>query len=113
AGGGKPEGPARWFGPVVFGGGHVHPRLAAFGELATGVCITLGFLTTFAGMGIVGLMSVAFWTVHRGQGLLIPGNGWEYVAVLGTIGVVLATIGAGDWSLDNAIGIHLNSPSRF
>jgi hypothetical protein len=33
--------------------------------------------------------------------------------VLGTIGVVLATIGAGDWSLDNAIGIDLNGPAGF
>ena len=93
--------------------GHVHARLAAFGELATGICIALGFLTTFAAMGVVGLMSVAFWTVHRGPGLLITANGWEYVAVLGTIGVVLATIGAGDWSLDNAIGIDLNGPAGF
>jgi hypothetical protein len=35
------------------------------------------------------------------------------VTVLGTIGVVLATIGAGDWSLDNAIGIDLNGPVGF
>jgi putative oxidoreductase len=111
--GGKLEGTAGWFESMGMRPGHVHARLAAFGELATGACITLGFLTTFACMGIVGLMSVAFWTVHRGQGLLITGNGWEYVAVLGTIGTVLATIGAGDWSLDNAIGIDLNGPAGF
>jgi putative oxidoreductase len=51
--------------------------------------------------------------VHRGQGLLITANGWEYVVMLGTIGVLLATIGAGDWSLDNAIGIDLNGPAGF
>ena len=33
--------------------------------------------------------------------------------MLATIGVVLATIGAGDWSLDNAIGIDLNGPAGF
>jgi putative oxidoreductase len=111
--GGKLEGTAGWFESMGMRPGHVHARVAAFGELATGACITLGFLTTFAGMGLVGLMSVAFWTVHRGRGLLITGNGWEYVAVLGTIGVVLATIGAGDWSLDNAIGVDLNGPAGF
>jgi putative oxidoreductase len=111
--GGKLEGTAGWFESMGMRPGHVHARLAAFGELATGICIALGFLTTFAAMGVVGLMSVAFWTVHRGQGLLITAHGWEYVAVLGTIGAVLATIGAGEWSLDNAIGIDLNGPAGF
>jgi putative oxidoreductase len=111
--GGKLEGTAGWFESMGMRPGHLHARFAAFGELATGVCITLGLLTTFAGMGLVGLMAVAFWTVHRGQGLLITGHGWEYVLVLGTIGVFLATVGAGDWSLDNAIGIDLNGPAGF
>jgi putative oxidoreductase len=111
--GGRLEGTAGWFESMGMRPGHVHARFAAFGELATGICITLGLLTTFAGMGLVGLMAVAAWTVHKGHGLLITGNGWEYVLVLGTIGVTLATIGAGDWSLDNAIGIDLNGPAGF
>lgn len=111
--GGKLEGTGRWFDSMGMRPGHLHARLAAFGELATGTCITLGLLTSFAGMGLVGLMAVAAWTVHRGNGLLITRNGWEFVLVLGTIGVVLATIGAGEWSLDNAIGIDLNGPLGF
>jgi putative oxidoreductase len=111
--GGKLEGTAGWFHSMGMRPGHLHARFAAVGELATGACMTLGLLTTFAGMGLVGLMSVAAWTVHKGHGLLITGNGWEYVLVLGTIGVTLATIGAGDWSLDNAIGIDLNGPAGF
>jgi putative oxidoreductase len=111
--GGKLEGTARWFESMGMRPGHVHARLAAFSELATGACITLGLLTTFAGMGIVGLMAVAVWTVHRGNGLLITGNGWEYNLVLGAIGVSLATIGAGEWSLDNLIGIDLNGTTGF
>jgi putative oxidoreductase len=93
--------------------GHVHARLAAAGELATGICLALGFLTSFAGLGLVGLMSTAFWTVHKGKGLLIISEGWEYVLTLGTIGVAIATIGPGEWSLDNAIGIDLNGPVGF
>ena len=111
--GGRLEGTAGWFHSMGMRPGHLHARFAAFGELATGTCIALGLLTTFAGMGLVGLMSVAAWTVHSGHGLLITGNGWEYVLVLGTIGVTLATIGAGEWSLDNAIGIDLNGPAGF
>jgi putative oxidoreductase len=111
--GGKLEGTARWFESLGMRPGHLHARFAAAGELATGTCIALGFLTPFAGMGLVGLMTVAFWTVHKGSGLLVFNNGWEYNLVLGAIGVTLATIGAGEWSLDNAIGIDLNGPVGF
>jgi putative oxidoreductase len=111
--GGRLAGTAGWFDGLGMRPGHVHARFAAFGEIATGTCITLGLLTSFGGMGLVGLMSVAVWTVHRGNGLLIFKDGWEYCLVLATIGVVLATIGAGEWSLDNALGIDLNGPAGF
>lgn len=111
--GGRLVGTAGWFDSMGMRPGHVHARAAAFGELATGTCITLGLLTSFGGMGLVGLMAVAFWTVHKGNGLLITKDGWEYNLVLATIGVALATIGAGQWSLDNALGIDLNGPVGF
>jgi len=111
--GGRLTGTAGWFDSMGMRPGRVHARFAAFGELATGTCITLGLLTSFAGMGLVGLMAVAFWTVHKGNGLLITKDGWEYVLVLATIGVALATIGPGEWSLDNALGIDLNGPVGF
>jgi putative oxidoreductase len=111
--GGRLVGTAGWFDSMGMRPGHVHARLAAGSELLTGTCLTLGFLTSFAGMGIVGLMAVAVWTVHRGHGLLITQEGWEYCLVLSTIGVVIATIGPGQWSLDNAFGIDLNGPAGF
>jgi putative oxidoreductase len=111
--GGRLAGTAGWFDSMGMRPGHIHARLAAAGELGTGICLTLGFLTPFAGLGLVGLMSVAFWTVHRGHGLLIINEGWEYVTVLATIGVAVATIGPGEWSLDEAFGIDLNGPAGF
>ena len=111
--GGRLEGTAGWFDSMGMRPGHLHARFAAFGELATGTCITLGLLTSFAGMGLVGLMAVAVWTVHKGHGLLVTKDGWEYNLVLATIGVALATIGPGQWSLDNALGIDLNGPAGF
>jgi putative oxidoreductase len=111
--GGRLAGTAGWFDSMGMRPGHLHARFAAFGELATGTCITLGLLTSFGGMGLVGLMAVAFWTVHKGNGLLVTKNGWEYNLVLGAIGVALATIGAGQWSVDNALGIDLNGPAGF
>lgn len=111
--GGRLAGTAGWFDSIGMHPGHVHARVAAFGELAAGVCITLGLLTALGGMGVVGLMAVAFWTVHKGKGLLVLTEGWEYVLVLGAIGVALATMGPGEWSLDNALGIDLNGPAGF
>jgi putative oxidoreductase len=106
--GGRLAGTGRWFDSLGMRPGHVHARAAAFGELATGACLTLGLLTSVAGLGLVGLMTVAFWTVHRGSGLLVFSNGWEYNLVLGAIGVVLAIVGPGEWSVDGAAGIDLN-----
>ena len=111
--GGRLPGTARWFDGMGMRPGHVHARLAAAGELATGTCFALGLLTPLAGMGLVGLMTVAFWTVHKGSGLLVAQNGWEYNLVLGTIGVVVATIGPGEWSVDSALGVDLNGPVGF
>lgn len=111
--GGRLAGTAGWFDSMGMRPGHVHARFAAFGELATGTCITLGLLTSFGGMGLVGLMAVAVWTVHKGHGLLVTKDGWEYNLVLATIGVALATIGPGQWSVDNVLGIDLNGPAGF
>ncbi len=111
--GGRLAGTARWFNSMGMRPGDWHARFAAGGELATGICLALGLLTPLAGMGLVGLMSVAFWTVHRGHGLLITKEGWEYNLVLAAIGASLATIGPGEWSLDRALGIDLNGPVGF
>jgi putative oxidoreductase len=109
--GGRLEGTGGWFNSIGMRPGHLHARVAAGGELLTGTCLALGLLTPFAGMGLVGLMSVAVWTVHRGHGLLVINEGWEYNVVLATIGVALALTGPGEWSLDNAIGLDLNGPA--
>jgi putative oxidoreductase len=109
--GGRLAGTAGWFDSIGMRPGHVHARVAAAGELATGTCLALGFLTSLAGLGLVALMAVAFWTVHRGNGLLVTKDGWEYNLVLATVGVAVATIGPGEWSLDGAAGIDLNGPA--
>ncbi|HEX5367437.1 MAG TPA: DoxX family protein [Acidimicrobiales bacterium] len=111
--GGRIPGTAGWFESLGMRPGHLHARLAATGELATGLCLALGLLTTLAGLGLVGLMAVAFWTVHKGHGLLVFQEGWEYNLVLGAIGVSAATIGPGEWSLDEALGIDLNGTAGF
>lgn len=106
--GGRLTGTAGWFESLGMKPGALHARLAAAGELTTGICVALGLLTPFAGLGLVGLMSVAFWTVHKGNGLLVFQDGWEYNLVLATIGAFLGFVGPGKFSLDNALDLDLN-----
>ncbi len=104
--GGKLTGTARWFESIGLRPGWAHARAAASTEIVCGGLFTLGFLTPLAAAGIISLMLVAGLTSHRGNGFYIyrPGEGWEYVMVLGITVFAVATIGPGDWSVDHAIG---------
>ena len=99
------DGVARWFDGMGVKPGWLHARFAAFGEIAAGLCLAAGFLTTFAGLGFVGLMTVAALTDHRDKGFFIIKQGWEYVMVLAVVAVTIAILGPGEWSVDSAIGI--------
>jgi putative oxidoreductase len=99
------SGTAGWFDSMGMRPGSVHARLAAFTEIGAGLLLAAGLLTPFAGAAFVGLMVVAGWTVHRANGFFIVKDGWEYNFVLAVIGVVLATTGPGEWSVDDALDI--------
>ncbi len=105
--GGKVEGTAGWFESLGMRPGVLHAWLASLAELAAGVCLALGLLMPFAGAAVIGTMTVALVTNHRGNGFFIfrPGEGWEYVMTLIAAGFLLAILGGGRWSLDEAFGI--------
>jgi putative oxidoreductase len=105
-GGGRIAGTARWFEGLGMRPGIVHAWLASVTEVVAGVLLVVGFLTPLAGAAVVGIMVVAWVTNHLGNGFFIfrPGEGWEYVMVLTVCGVVVATLGAGGWSLDAVLG---------
>jgi putative oxidoreductase len=80
----------------------------SFAEIGVGVSLVLGLLTTVGAAGLISLMAVAFWTVHRHAGFWItarPDEGWEYVFVLSAAAGALALLGPGEWALDHALGI--------
>ena len=106
--GGKIEGTGRWFDSMGMRPGKAHAFLAACGEIGSGMFIALGLLTSFAALGFVGLMSVAYWTVHSKNGFMIINEGWEYVFILAISAVTVAMIGPGEWSLDYTIGWDSN-----
>lgn len=101
--GGRIPGTAGWFDSIGMRPGRVHAWLAALTEVGAGILLALGLLTPFAAAAFVSLMVVAAWTVHRGSGFFIAGNGWEYNLVLAVGAVSVAVAGAGRISLDRLI----------
>jgi putative oxidoreductase len=105
--GGKIAGTGRWFESLGMKPGVLHAWLASLTEVGAGVMLVLGLITPLAAAGVVGTMTVAWITNHRGNGFFIfrPGEGWEYVMTLTFVGLALGALGAGEWSLDEALGI--------
>ena len=77
-----------------------------------GAGLILGLFTPLCGAAVIGTMTVALITNHRGNGFFIfrPGEGWEYVMTLIAAGFMLATVGAGEWSLDNSLDVFQPLP---
>jgi putative oxidoreductase len=104
-GGGKIAGTGRWFDSLGMRPGIVHAWFASITEIGSGALLLLGLLTPLAGAGVVGVMLVAWITNHRKNGFFIfrPGEGYEYVMTLTGLGVVIGTIGPGEWSIDDHV----------
>ncbi len=99
---------SRWFGSIGF----QQPMLQWFASTATeigvGVLLIAGLVTVAAAAGVIGIMVVAFVSVHRKIGFWItarPDEGWEYVMVLAVVASAVAIGGPGRVSLDEVIGI--------
>lgn len=98
----------RWVASMGFGAPTLQWSFMTFAEIGVGVSLAAGFLTAAGGAGVLALLVVAFWTVHRAAGFWItarPDEGYEYVLVLVAVGVALAVMGPGEWSIDHALGI--------
>ncbi len=105
--GGKIQGTAGWFASMGMKPGIVHAWMASIVELGSGTLLLVGFLTPLAAAGVMGIVLVALVTAHRKNGFFIfkPGQGWEYVAFIAAMCLVLGTLGAGEWSIDHAADI--------
>lgn len=72
-------------------------------ELAGGALLLLGLLTPVAGVLVALVLAGAFWFAHRGTTVFVGEGGWELVAALGALGLVLAAVGPGRLSVDAAM----------
>ena len=70
----------------------------------------MGFLVPFAAAAGIGIMTVAFVTVHRRNGFFIfrEGEGYEYVMTVAFALTALAVLGGGQASLDHALDLDLD-----
>jgi len=107
-GGGKIAGTGRWFESLGMKPGPLHAWLASLTEVGAGAMLVLGLLTPLACAGVIGVMLVALITNHWKNGFFIfrPGEGYEYVLTLTIVALSLATLGAGEWSLDDALDMQ-------
>jgi len=105
------EGTAKWFASKGFSSPQLNARISALNEILIGLALIAGLLTSVAAAGLVATMFVAFWSIHRFAGFFNfhrPDEGWEYVATLSVIGIALAVLGPGRYSVDEALGITGN-----
>jgi putative oxidoreductase len=106
-GGSGIDGTAGMFDQIGLRPGRLHAWSAGAAEFLGGLLIALGLVTPFAAAALIAVMTAAVLTVHIRNGFFAANNGFEYNLVLATVAFALAGIGAGQWSLDNAIGLDL------
>lgn len=107
------EGTADWFASKGFRRAGLQARLSAAGEIAIGVGLAIGLLTSVAAAGLIATMTVAYWSIHRAAGFFVsarPDEGYEYVATLAIVALTIAIVGPGQMSIDHAMGLagHLD-----
>ncbi|HET7719061.1 MAG TPA: DoxX family protein [Acidimicrobiales bacterium] len=101
--GGRIQGTAGWFESLGMKPGKLHAYLAACTEISCGLGFAAGFLTPLTAAGGVGILTVATWT-HKGKFFIFK-DGWEYNAMLAALFILIATVGPGRWSIDNALDL--------
>jgi len=87
--------------------GRLHARAAGSAEFFGGLLLALGLLVPLAAAVLIATMLTASLTAHRGKGVWAQDGGYELPLVYATIAFGLAAVGAGDISLDNALGLDL------
>lgn len=102
------DGTAGWFASVGFSQPKMNAVMSAGMEVAVGLGLIFGLLTSFAAAGLAATMFVAFWAIHRFAGFFVfhrPDEGYEYVFTLMAIALALAIAGPGSISIDSSLGI--------
>lgn len=101
---------SNWFGSIGFKSPVLQWFASTLTEIGVGVLLIVGLFTTAAVAGVIGVMTVAFVSVHRAAGFWVtarPDEGWEYILTLSAAAAALAIVGPGAVSLDATFGIDV------
>jgi putative oxidoreductase len=85
--------------------GHRMAVAAGASEFFGGLLLALGLAMPLAAVLIASTMLVASLTAHAGKGPWASNGGWELPLTYAIVAIGLAFNGAGQWSLDNALGL--------
>jgi putative oxidoreductase len=102
------DGTARWFAGIGMRWPKQQAVLAAVTEITAGLAFAAGLFTPVVSAAIIGVMAVAYWVDHRGKGLFIFNNGWEYVLSISAVALAVAIAGPGRISIDHALGTDIH-----
>ena len=94
------------FEQLGFRPGRVFAAFASLAEILAGLLIALGLLGPVGPALMLTVMIVAAVTVHWGKGFFATTNGIELPLLYATVGVALALIGPGPYSLDALLGLE-------
>ncbi len=101
------DGTAGFFDQIGLRPGRIHAWFAGAAELFGGLAIAFGLLTPFAAAALIGVMTAAVLSVHSKNGFFNTDKGYEYNLLLAAAAFALAGVGAGQWSLDSALGLDV------
>ncbi len=111
-GGNGLTGTGEFFENIGFKPGKFWALMAGLGEALGGLGLALGFLTPIAAAMIISVMIMAIIKVHWPK-VWNQEHGFEYPFVNLTIALVIALIGPGAYSLDQALSIAYPMPATF
>jgi len=106
-GGGGIPGTARWFSGLGLKYGVLQAWMSVVTELGAGFLLIVGLFTPLACAAVISVMLIAGLLAHRPNGFFVFKDGYEYVLLLTVVSLLLAALGPGRFSLDNAAGIEV------
>lgn len=97
------EGTGQWMESIGLAPGYLMALLSGSAEFFGGVAMLIGLLARPAAVVLIGLLLVAIFSVHIGNGLFMSNNGYEFALALlgGSIAILIE--GAGRLSVDRVI----------
>src|SRR3954469_8160153 len=103
------DGTGGFFESVGHRPGRQMAMVAGLSEAGGGLLLVLGCGTPLAAAMLIGTMIAAAVSVHAPQGLWATNGGYELPLTNALVATGLGFTGAGDWSIDHALGIPWTS----